>query len=103
MSVCFLSAFWPTRYGTVTGQISAPQSWFEEHPNTTETYEALFRDCYPDFPKQWISVASKQLVVSHWSMQAGQRSVSAYLKVIMRHSLVVKIFTVEIVLSNPLP
>lgn len=56
-------AFWPTRYGTVTGQISCPREWFTEESNTEETYAELFRSKYPRFPKEWIPEASKQLVV----------------------------------------
>lgn len=56
-------AFWPTRYGTVTGHVSCPRGWFQENPNVEESYEKLIRQCFPLFPEDWIPEASKQLVV----------------------------------------
>jgi len=58
----FNATFWPTRYGTISGNVAAPSAWYKEHPNTEETYLQLFAEHFPNFPKQWVPEICRQLV-----------------------------------------
>ena len=60
----YSSTVWPTRYGTVTGHLSCPSSWFQNTPNIAEEYEKVYREKLPNFPTAWLPEVCRQLVVS---------------------------------------
>ena len=71
--VKFSSTFWPTKFGTVTGHISCPRQWFEEQPNTEDTYRKLFETKLPAFPQLWVPEACRQLAVRLCSAVSAPR------------------------------